>query len=290
MADRSGAPTVISKGRHLSFHEDFYHFVLQLSWKAFVALVTLGFVATNIIFALLYMIVPGSVQNASTLGDHFFFSVETLATIGYGEMSPQNSWAHSIVTVESLVGILGTAMITGLTFVRFARPSARILFSDKMVTSLRNGVPHLVFRMANWRRNQIAEAQVSLFVLVWERTLEGDSIRKPVPLSLVRDRTPIFSLSWTAMHPIDDKSPFYGDGMEQLRKDKSEIFVSLTGLDETLMQTIIARWRYSIDDIVANSRFADVLVVRDDGVRVIDYDRFHDTLPIDADRDKEKSA
>jgi inward rectifier potassium channel len=279
-AERARFPQIDALGTKLSFHEDFYHVILRLSWKAFFGFVTLAFGAVNVLFALLYMAVPGSVLHATAFIDHFFFSVETLATIGYGEMSPQNHWAHAIVTLESLAGIASTAMITGLTFVRFARPTARILFSDKMVIFPRDGIPHLMFRMANWRRNQIAEAQLNIFILTSETTQEGETIRRPVRLELVRDKNPLFALSWTAMHCIDASSPFYGDGLDRLREQGAEIFLALTGLDETLMQTITARWRYRLDDIVPNSRFADVIVIREDGVRVIDYDRFHQIVHV----------
>jgi inward rectifier potassium channel len=280
-SERSTLPQVHALGALLSFHEDLYHFVLRLSWKAFIGLVTLAFFLTNVAFALLFMVVPRSVANATSFADHFFFSVETLATIGYGEMAPQNDWAHAVVTVEALAGILATAMITGLTFARFARPTARILFSDKMVVCPRNGVPHLMFRMANWRRNQIAEAQLNVLLLISETTLEGDTMRRPVKLDLVLEKNPMFALSWTAMHRIDETSPFFGDGMTQLRAQRAEIFLSLTGLDETLMQTISARWRYALDDIVPNARFVDILVMREDGARVIDYDKFHDIVPVE---------
>jgi inward rectifier potassium channel len=283
-------PRIDVMGERLSFHEDFYHVLLRISWKAFFAFVTIAFVLTNIAFALLYMVSPGSVSNASSFVDHFFFSVETLATIGYGVMAPQNRWAHSIVTIESLAGIASTAMITGLTFARFARPSAKILFSDKMVICPRDGIPHLMFRMANWRRNQISEAQLKLFLLVSETTREGESMRRPMKIDLVRETNPLFALSWTVMHRIDEASPFFGDGMKRLREQRAEMFLTLSGLDETLMQTISARWRYELDDIVTDHRFADILVLRDDGTRVIDYDRFQDLVPVDRAATKPSSS
>jgi inward rectifier potassium channel len=281
--DRSTLPGIIPRGQRLSFHSDLYHVIVRLGWGAFSGLATLAFLGLNALFAGLYMLSPGSVANARTFADHFFFSAETMSTVGYGVMAPQTGWAHAVVTLEVIAGIATTAIITGLTFVRFARPSARILFSDKMVICPRNGVPHLMFRMANWRRNQIADAQLTVLVLVTETTLEGETMRKPVPLPLVRDRNPMFALSWTAMHPIDASSPFFGDGLEKLRAMNAEIFLSLTGLDETLMQTIAARWRYNLDDIVKDCRFADILVIREDGVRIIDYDKFHDTVPLVSD-------
>jgi inward rectifier potassium channel len=287
--ERTTLPAVQSAGHRVSFRHDAYHYVLRLSWGVFLGLVTLAFLGTNVVFALLYMLVPGSVSNASSFVEHFFFSVETLATIGYGVMSPQNRWAHAIVTVESLAGIASTAMITGLIFVRFARPTARILFSDKMVIGPRDGVPHLMFRMANWRRNQLSEAQLTVLLLVTETTQEGESMRRPMKLDLVRDKNPIFVLSWTAMHKIDETSPFWGEAaLDELRKQKAEIFLALSGLDETLMQTIIARWRYQLDDIVPNARFVDVLTLRDDGTRLIDYEKFHEIIHLEPSDRKEK--
>jgi inward rectifier potassium channel len=277
--DRTRFPKVEALGSRLSFHEDAYHFILRLRWSTFLALVAAAFGVTNVIFALLYLSQTGAVSNASGFLDHFFFSVETLATIGYGVMAPQTRWAHAIVTMESLAGIAATAMITGLTFARFARPTSKILFSDKMVIATRDGVPHLMFRMANQRRNQIAEARLTVQLLITEVTAEGETMRRPMLLSLVRDNNPFFALSWTAMHRIDETSPFHGDGMQRLREQKAEFFMTVTGLDETLMQTIIGRWRYQLDEIHADHRFVDVLIMREDGTRVIDYDKFHEIVP-----------
>lgn len=278
---RASLPIIQAAGARLAFHEDFYHWVLRLSWLAFFAWVTVAYIATNAFFGLLFYMVPGGVTNANGFFDCFCFSVETFATIGYGEMAPQGHVAHLIVAVEALLGILAVAVITGLTFARFARPQARVLFASKAVIAPRNGVPHLMFRMGNWRRNQIAEAQLSVMVLVKETTLEGEVMRRPVELKLVRDKNPMFMLTWTAMHPIDESSPFHGkEAMANLREMNADIFLTLTGLDETLAQTIHTRYRYQLDDIQQNARFADVLSMREDGVRIIDFDKFHDIVPI----------
>lgn len=274
---RASFPQILAIGRRLAPHEDFYHWILTLTWPRFFGVALAGFIALNGVFTSLFAIAPGSVKDANGFLDCFFFSVETLATIGYGEMSPATQYGHAVVVVEAFVGIVFSAVLTGLTFARFARPQARILFSDKLVVAPRNGVPHLMLRMANWRRNQIVEATLTVLVLVSETTKEGDTMRRPVPLKLVREKNPMFALSWTAMHPIDEDSPFHGaDAMEKLRAMRADIFVTLYGLDETLMQTIVARFRYTLDDIVFDAKFADLLAVRDDGTRVIDYDKFHD--------------
>lgn len=282
---RRGFPRIIATGRRLAPHEDFYHWVLTLSWPQFFGAATAAFVAINALFALLYSLAPGSVQNASGFFDCFFFSVETLATIGYGEMAPQTHLGHVLVVFEALGGILFSAIVTGLTFARFARPQARILFSERLVITPRDGVPHLMLRMANWRRNQIVEATLNVMVLTTETTKEGETMRRPVSLQLVREKNPMFALTWTAMHKIDETSPLHGeDALDRLRAMRAEIFVTLYGLDETLMQTIVARFRYQLDDIVPNARFADVLTTREDGTRLIDYDKFHEVVPLDQGR------
>ena len=273
-------PPIIALGDRLSFHADLYHAILRLSWPSFLAFISLAFALTNLLFASLYVAQPGCIQNASSFLDLFFFSIETFATIGYGVMAPQTPYAHTIVSLEALAGIAASAMITGLTFARFARPTAKVLFSNKMVIAPRDGIPHLTFRVANWRRNQIVEARLSVFILGTERTREGEVLRRPMPLALVRDSNPFFALSWTVLHKIDESSPLYGEGLADLRGQGADIFLTLTGLDETLMQTITARWRYTLDDLVPNARFVDVLSIREDGTRVIDYDKFHDVVPI----------
>lgn len=273
---RSSLPTVRAIGQKLAPHEDFYHWVLTLSWPAFFGWATVAYIVTNALFGLAFYLARGSVSNASSFGDCFFFSVQTFATIGYGVMAPQNAYGHVIVTVEALAGIVATATITGITFARLARPTAKILFSEKGVVNTRDGRPTLMFRMANWRRNQIAEAQLHVMVLMTETTSEGETLRRPVTIKLNRDKNPMFLLTWTAMHSIDEDSPFFGpDAMDKLRAMNAEIFLSLTGLDETLAQTIHTRYRYRLDDIVYGARFADILRM-EDGVRIIDFDKFHD--------------
>ena len=249
---RASLPTIKAVGQKLSPHEDFYHWVLTLSWPAFFAWMTVAYFLTNALFALAYLAVPGCVANVNGYLDCFFFSVETFATIGYGVMAPQSRYAHVVVSIEALAGIVATAMITGITFARLARPTAKILFSQNAVVATRDGVPTLQFRMANWRRNQVAEAQLSVMILLTEVTKEGETMRRPTMLKLVRDKNPMFLLTWTAMHPIDSDSPLFGGepALAKLREMKAEIYLTLTGLDETLAQTILTRYRYRLEDIV----------------------------------------
>ena len=220
----------------------------------------------------------GCVSNAAPgLEDAFYFSVQTLATIGYGAMSPATRFGHAVVVLEALVGTLGVALVTGATFAKFARPTARVLFGAKAVVQTRDGVPHLVFRLANWRGNMVVEGQLRALVLRRQVTREGEVTRVPVDLPLVRDRTALFALTWVPMHRIDRGSPFWGpDALEILRQERAEIHLSFTGLDETIGQPIHARRIYALDDIVYNARFVDVLTIEPDGSRTIDYVTFHD--------------
>ena len=144
-----------------ALHKDVYHFILARGWPSFFALVAVTFLTANVLFASLYLAQPGCIAHArpGSFEDAFYFSVQTIATIGYGGMYPLTRFAHIVVVVEAMTGMLGIAVITGLTFTRFARPSARVLFANKVTITPRDGVPHLMFRMANWRRNRIVEAQ-----------------------------------------------------------------------------------------------------------------------------------
>jgi len=282
-ADRFSRQGVKAIGLERAWHKDIYHFVLGRTWPAFFLLVALVFVVTNMLFAWLYLGEPGAVANVrpGSFEDAFYFSVQTLATIGYGGMAPASRYGHLVVALEAIVGILMVALITGITFTRFARPTARVLFSNKVVISPRDGVPHVMFRMANWRRNRIVEARLSAVLLVTERTREGDVMRKQIDLPLVRSKTNVFFLTWSAMHLVDERSPFYGSGaLERLRVQQAELYLGLSGFDETIGQTIYVRKQYTLDDIVANARFADVLSTGEDGTRIIDYRKFHDVVEL----------
>jgi inward rectifier potassium channel len=261
---------------------DLYHRLLTISWPGFFAVIAVTYVLFNIIFGTLYLLQPGAVANAhpGSFADAFFFSVQTMATIGYGDMHPATLYANLVVSVEVLLGMTGLALATGLMFARFSRPTARVIFSRKAVIAPYNGVPTLMFRAANQRRNQILEAQISVAMLRNETTAEGKVMRRFYDLALARSRTPMFSLTWTVMHTLDEKSPFYRCTSQTLEESEAELVITLIGIDETFAQTIHARHTYGGADIVWNHRFADILSRLDDGTRVIDYRRFDDLVPV----------
>jgi inward rectifier potassium channel len=281
----SGEPfRIVVRGQDARWFDDLYHRLLACAWWEFFALVAVAFLVINALFALAFLAEPGSVfgARAGSFEDAFFFSVQTLATIGYGTMSPQTFFGHCVVTFEAFVGLLSVALMTGITFAKFSRPRARVLFSEKFVISKMNGVPHVMFRMANWRGNLIVEAHLHAILLVEVNTREGHQFRRPVDLKLVRDRNPTFVLTWTAMHKIDEESPFFGiDAVEYMRSTDTQLVLSLTGLDETAGQQIHARYSYTANDAVIDARFVDVVTRGSEGERVIDYGHFHDVQPHD---------
>lgn len=268
-------------GQASSPHEDLYHYVLSRSWGGFFAMVALVYVLVNLAFALLYWVVPGSIQGArpDSFEDAFFFSVQTLSTVGYGGMSPAGRYANVLMVLESFSGLLLTALVTGIAFSKFARPRARILFSERLVIHQRNGVPHLEARLSNWRHNQLLEAEVKILLLVNEVTREGETMRRQVELPLVRSRSAFFWLTFTVMHPITEGSPLHGEGtLDRLRAQDALVLVTLRGVDETLSQEVHARCVYRPDDIILHARFVDVLTTEADGTRVIDYNQFHKVI------------
>ena len=202
-----------------------------------------------------------------------------MSTIGYGSLAPGTRLAHYVMTLQAVTNIVLVALFTGITFAKFSRPTARVLFTHKAVVSMRDGVPHLMVRMANWRHNQVVEAQLRMVIIALETTKEGDVLRRPVELKLVRDRTPFFLLTFTAMHVIDETSPFFDkERVEKYRADRADLIMSFSGLDETLGQQIHARHVYAIDDIVWGAHFSNVLTILPDGAREIDYTQFHEIV------------
>lgn len=276
-------PDIERLGVPPAYWGDLYHILLTIPWSGFIGLVSAFYLGINALFAIAYSIDPHAIANSrpGSFLDPFFFSVQTMASIGYGAMYPATVYANWLVVIESLVGLFFIATTTGLVFARFSLPTARILFSKVAVVAPFNGIPTLMFRAANKRRNYILEAQLWVTLVRDEITLEGEHIRRFHDLDLVRSHTPVFSLTWTAMHRLDDqKSPLYGHTPVTLKRDNAEIIVTITGLDETLSQTIHARHSFSADDLFWDHKFTDIVTVSPDGRRTIDYNHFDAIEPL----------
>jgi inward rectifier potassium channel len=279
----NGRTTFLQVNAKSAFWRDLYYLLLTMSWLQFLGLAIALYLVSNLLFAVAYVLGGESIANArpGSIVDAFFFSIQTMATIGYGAMYPKTFYANWLVAIEALIGLLGVAMITGLMFARFSRPSARVVFSRVAIVMPYDGVPTLMFRTANKRGNQILEARLWATLVRSETTVEGYSMRRIYDLNLVRSHSPLFTLTWTAMHPIDETSPFYGETPESLANSDADIIVSLTGLDETVSQTIHARESYAVSDLIWNRRFVDVIFSLPNGQRVVDYSYFHDVMTLD---------
>lgn len=258
---------------------DAYHVSMTIPMRWLLLGLVSAYLLANAGFALLYLSFPGSIANArpGSFADAYFFSVQTMATLGYGALLPEGLAGNLISTAETVVGMLTIALSAGVVFARVSRPTARMMFSDIAVIGPRNGVPSLMFRVANQRSNQIVEARIMVALLRSEHTTEGEEVRRFHDLKLERSRSPVFALSWTVIHAIDADSPLFGVTRESLESGEAMIICSITGIDETFAQQVYARFVYSPHQIRWNARFADIMLRRDDGSQAIDYSRFHDT-------------
>jgi inward rectifier potassium channel len=281
MVGGGGRPNVVRLGLSRRRFSDLYHRALNLTWPRLLGLMGALYISANMVFALVYWLDPEGIENASgSYLDAFFFSVQTMATIGYGKLVPRTVFTNAMVTIEAFMGLLSLAMVTGLLFAKFSRPTARVLWSNVAVIAERDGVRSLMIRMANERGNQIVEAQLRMVLARQETTKEGEAVRRFHDLVLTRERTTIFALTWTAVHPITPASPLWDATPESLRSIQAEIICSLMGIDETFSQTVHSRHSYIVDELKFGVRFVDILGVQDDGRRYVDYTRFHDVQPV----------
>jgi inward rectifier potassium channel len=266
LLNRDGSFNVVRDGLGVVATLAPYHLLLTISWPGFIAVVTLLYIVLNLVFALLFLACgPDALAGTAVhmLGGRFsqafFFSIQTFATIGYGQIGPNGLAANLLVTSEALVGMMYQALATGLLFARFARPTAAIVFSRQAIIAPYAGMQSLQFRIANRRRrNEIIELEAQVLYTSFEPNERGQPVRRYRLLPLERNKVTFFPLSWTIVHPIDESSPLKGKSREELERDEAEILVLLTGVDETYEQTVHARTSYRADEIVWNARFQSV--------------------------------
>jgi inward rectifier potassium channel len=289
LLNRDGSFNVLRQGLGLLERIAPYHQLLTISWPGFIAFVSSLYLALNLVFALLFVACgpdalagPGSHMLGGRFSQAFFFSIQTFATIGYGQIGPNGLGANMLVTVEALVGLMYQALATGLLFARFARPTASILFSRHAVIAPYAGMQALQFRIANRRRgNEIIQLEAQVLYTAFEPGADGNMVRRYRPLALERNNVTFFPLSWTIVHPIDAASPLSGKSREEMEREQAEILVLLTGVDETYEQTVHARTSYRVDEIVWNARFQSVFrEAASSDVVAVDVSRLHDIEPL----------
>ena len=279
----TGRLAFVRKGLPPDFWADLYHVFIKITWPRLMAFFVLTYVGANLLFAGLYLLQDEALSGVrpGSFPDAFFFSVQTMATIGYGKITPITTYANMLATAEAFIGLMGFAMATGMMFAKFSRPSARVMFAEKALMTRYEGHPAFQFRMGNARGNQIVEAGLTAVVLKNEVTAEGIAMRRMYDIHFVRNNTPVFALTWMVTHIIDEKSPFQGETHETLAAKDAEVFVVISGIDETISQNVHARHSYFMKDQVEwNRRYADVFGKLPDGTREIDFTKFHETLPL----------
>jgi inward rectifier potassium channel len=254
---------------------DPYHLALTVKWPSFVAGVFLLYVAINVLFAFLYELSPDAIGNAhpGSVADAYFFSMETLATVGYGQMYPATRYGHIISATEIMTGMAFTALVTGLIFVRFSKPRPKILYADRLVVTTFNGQPTLMIRIGNGRTNMLTDMNLKLSALMWEDTHEGQRYRRLNDLKLHRSHIPMFALTLTAMHTIDEHSPLAGHDAESVKSDDVRLFLSIEARDSAIASTVHDLKDYTGEQILYGMRYADTVHTDEHGRHLADMTR-----------------
>ena len=261
--------------------KDPYYLALSLSGPQFLGLLTALYLAINILFALLYAAVPGCVDNVARGSwlDAFFFSIETLATVGYGRMVPITPYGHVVSSLEIFIGTGFTAVLTGLVFVRFSRPKSMLVYAERPVVTTYGGKPALMVRVGNGRSTVLTRATAQMTALMMEDTVEGHRFRRPVDLTLVRSAIAIFPLTWTLIHTLDEASPLHGWTADRLGRDDVRLFVSITARDATATAEISDVKTYGAEEIAFGMRYADAVLMDEAGHTVADMRRISEMEP-----------
>lgn len=269
--NRDGTFNVERRGLRRFSTINLYHFLLTMSWSHFLGLLLLLYFLSNVFFAFLYsslgaesLVDTSEIPTESLFVRAFFFSVQTFATIGYGTIHPVGTLPNLLVTLESYYSLLINALITGLVFARFSRPTAKVIFSETAVVAPYRNISGLMFRLVNSRYSQLIElkAQV-LFSRFTEK--DGKPVRQFDLLDLERQRVSFFSLAWTVVHPIDENSPMFGMTEEEFLKSDAEILVLLSAIDETFSQTVHTRSSYKADEVKFGYKFANIYNAPENG-------------------------
>ena len=267
-------------GLSQGFWTDLYHRAMTVHWPVFFGSAAVLFVTLNAVFGFLYWLGHEPIANAEGNGPlaYFYFSIETLATVGYGDMHPQTDYGHLIATVEIFTGMSFLAVMTGLIFARFSRPRARFVFASTAVISRHEGRQALMIRTANARHNTISRANARLWLIRAERSKEGDQLRRFYELKLDRSEHPMFVLSWMLFHIIDKESPLHEATASDLEEGDALLVLNVGGLDDSSAQQLYARHVYSWRDIRWQHRYKDITSVSPQGRLLLDYTKFNDVV------------
>jgi inward rectifier potassium channel len=287
LLNRDGSFNVVRRGLAWRQVMSLYYTLLNLTWPRFMLLTVAGYLGINTLFAFAYVFIgPGAL--IGPFGQHpflqaFFFSVQTISTVGYGTLSPASLGANALVTIEIMFGLFGVALVAGLVFARFSRPMAEIVFSRNAVIAPYQDMTALMFRIANLRRSEIIELSAQVIFSRWEFNASGQRHRRFYDLPLERRKVTFFPLSWTIVHPIDSESPLHQVDEGSCAEAQAEFLVLLRGIDETFSQTVHVRSSYVGSEVVWNARFEKIIELPSDSeLLAIDVNRIHDIERLDS--------
>jgi len=256
-----------------------YLHLINIGWPQFLGLLFLGYLVANLLFALVYYwLGPGQLQGGDASTDagrffnDFFFSAHTLSTVGYGSISPKGFGANVVASFESLVGVLGFALATGLLFGRVSRPSAKIGFSENLLITTYQDITSLQFRVVNRRPNDLMELEARVMLMTVELQ-DGKAVRKYDLLKLEREKVLFLPLTWTVVHPIDSESPLWGKTVADLTRLQAEVLILIKGYDDTFSQTVLARHSYRHEEVLWGARFGPAFNVNEDGDLVLELQK-----------------
>jgi inward rectifier potassium channel len=284
VAVRSGQVEFVKVNTDAWRWRDVYRWLLSLSWPQFALFVGTLYVGLNLLFAALYSLVPNSIAGTTTRWflDCFFFSVQTLATVGYGHMYPQTLYGHIISTIEIMTGVFLLAAMTGLIFVRFSRPVARVVFSKSIVIAPLNGKPTLMVRVGNENHHSMVEAKFRVMYSRDQQLVEGGDFRYFYDLKLHFEQLTVFPAVLTLRHEINETSPLHGATIESLEAERALFFVSVVGIDPVIAAEVQTQKDYTWRDVQIGHRFVEIYHESKGKVRrlTVDYGRLHDTEPV----------
>ncbi|RZK60323.1 MAG: ion transporter [Pedobacter sp.] len=284
MMNADGTSNVKRIGRPIFSSNDTYNWLISMSWRKFMFIILMAYLAINILFASIYVLIgienlhgaPG-ITTRDHFFDAFFFSAQTISTVGYGHISPVGFLTSCIAAFESMLGLLAFALATGLLYGRFSRPNAKIIYSKNMVVALYKEITGLMFRLANGRNNQLIEIEVQM-VFTINQVVDGKKTRRFLPLELERNKIGLLSLSWTVVHPIDEKSPLFGMTKEEMMEGETEVLILLNAFDDIFSQTVHSRASYLDEHILFKHRFSPILSQDEEGITTLDLSKLSDTI------------
>ncbi|OOQ61993.1 ion channel [Mucilaginibacter pedocola] len=287
LINKDGSVNVRRKGLSFFNTADNYHTLITMSWAKFWVVVLSGYLVANLFFATVYVLIGMDSLDGATgtntfqhFLDAFFFSAQTISTVGYGHISPRGIVANSVAAIESMIGLLAFALATGLLYGRFSKPSAKIVYSHNMLVSpYKEDGKGLMFRISNLRRNVLIDLDVEV-VFSYNEIVDGKAIRRFFPLELERSKVSILTLNWTIVHPLDGNSPLADITPDELERTQASFSVLMKAFDDTFSQTVHSRTSYTYTDMVWDAKFVPMFERDEEGRIVLDMSKINEFLPV----------